>query len=130
MGTLLLIVGWSSVVVWLNVRPRVDSRVVFTRITTGFKPPESVTFNEQYGWPLTVAVGLRFDKPPARQPYPGYKWHLAANIAIGLLAVTVLTFASRYLLRRMVSGLRAVFGKPPPTSEEGNEGECPDHNSA
>jgi len=26
MGTLLLIVGWSALVVWLNVRPRVVSR--------------------------------------------------------------------------------------------------------
>jgi hypothetical protein len=43
---------------------------------------------------------------------------IAANIAIGLLAVAVLTFASKYLLRATVAGLRGSVGKPPPPEKD------------
>jgi len=51
-------------------------------------------------------------------PYHSY-WLLAANIAIGLIAVAVLTFASKYLLRAIVAGLRAIMSKPPPDKGNG-----------
>ncbi len=105
-GTLLIVVAWSSAVVWLNIRPRTDSRAVFTTHTTSFNPPVSVTFTEEYGWPFTVAVGFRVDKPPARQLYPRYKKHLAGNAIIGMMAVAVLTFLSKYLLNRIMFAFR------------------------
>jgi hypothetical protein len=117
---MLIIVGWSSVVVWLNVRPRLDRTVVFSQVgRPGLNPPQSVFFNEEYGWPFTVAVGLRLDEPPTLHPYPGYKWNLAGNIFWGLSAVAVLTFASKYLLRAIVAGSRALLSKPPPTNGKG-----------
>jgi len=115
MGTMLLIVGWSAVVVWLNVRPRVhdkkDGYVCFV----------------SYGLPFTIAGGFSFSESSILlQPqhrylsHPSYwRWLLAANIAIGLLAVAVLTFASKYLVRAIVAGLRRLLSKPPPDKEEG-----------
>jgi len=117
MGTMLLIVGWSAVVVWLNVRPRVVCEVLFISLN----PPGSLTLDEEFGWPLTVAVGVRSEQSHVRQFHNNFKWPLAANIAIGLLAVAVLTFASKYLVRAIVAGVRAIVGKPPPSKGNGPE---------
>jgi hypothetical protein len=84
-------------------------------------PPETVTYDEEYGWPWTVAVGLTFHNSTTRQLYPRCKMQLAGNITIGLLTVAVLTFASMYLVRAIVAGLRAAFGKPQLSKEEGPE---------
>ena len=101
---MLLIVGWSSVVVWLNVRPRYYELILHRH---GKHYP---VLYAEYGCPW------------------GYSWQdveyydytaLAANIAIGLLAV--LTFASKYLLRAIVAALRALLSKPPPSNENGPE---------
>jgi len=112
---MLLVVGWSSVVVWLNVRQ-------------WYKPKENgyVSF-VNYGLPFTFAEGFSFDDSSVLlQAQPKYLYHpphwrksLAANIAIGLVAVAVLTFASKYLVRATVSGLGAFMRKPPPDNEEG-----------
>ena len=121
---MLLVVGWSAVVVWLNVRPRVEYR------RTG--ELDWHFFN--YGLPFTIAgatqVSVRagnhtfsprftdyIGNPDYRSSYWG--WLLAANIAIGLVAVAVLTFASKYLLRAMVAGLRGPPSKPPPDKRNG-----------
>jgi hypothetical protein len=47
----------------------------------------------------------------------GYR-ALAANIAIGLLAVAVLALASEYLVRATLAGLRAFLGKPSTGNEK------------
>jgi hypothetical protein len=109
------------VVVWLNVRPRLASRISHIR----FDAQEIVYGTVEYGcpWPYT-SIGYKGDPSslPVFRPYwKARYWPLTANIAIGLIAVAVLTFASRYLLRRMASGLKALFGKPPPANEESSQ---------
>ncbi|MBC8873175.1 MAG: hypothetical protein H8E44_27390 [Planctomycetes bacterium] len=123
LGTMLLIVGWSAVVVWVNVRPRVVGRA------TSFLDEEeiSATF-VKYGYPWTYAHDLDF---VASSPshfrlaealiYDNWAWPLAGNAAIGLLAIEILTFASKYLVRAIVPGLRALVGKPPPSNSEDPE---------
>ena len=106
LGTMLLIVGWSSVVVWLNVRPR------FTEAILYHHGVHHILFAE-YGWPWSYS-------DEAIDGYFGH-WHLAANMAIGLLAVAVLTFTAKYLVRAIVAGLRAIVGKPPPSNGKGPE---------
>ncbi len=123
LGTMLLVVGWSSLVVWLNVRPRVK----YIR-----NQWESVVVSEcEYGCPWTYAsdFDLLASSPHRFRLTDGvfthdiihdtWNWPLAGNIAIGLLAVAVLTFASKYLVRAIVAGLRAFVGKPPPDTKEG-----------
>ena len=121
LGTMLLIVGWSAVVVWLNSKPRRDDRLRYIngqgRYFHGIK----------YGCPWTFAGSPHLYDPadaiPRYRPELTYRsWPLAGNIAIGLLAVAVLTFASKYLLRAIVAGLRAFVGKPPPSNAEGHQG--------
>jgi len=106
MGTMLLIVGWSAVVVWLNVRPTVCMRYY-----------NYAYYYAIYGypWPCAAAPLTSFESLPGVHTAEIERyWALAANIAIGLLAVAVLTFASEYLIRAIVAGLRAFVGKPPP----------------
>ena len=112
-----LIVGWSSVVFWLNVRPR--------RVNTFWSGPDGYVI--KYGFPLICSEQRIYDlrrvaphRSRGRFGYVLIYWPLAANIAIGLLAVAVLTFASKYLLRAIVAGLRRFVGKPPPAKEEGD----------
>jgi hypothetical protein len=126
-------------VVWLNVRPRVEyCRVEYPEVE-GWGNIDKDFWYVRYGYPFTLSVSALFDAPlpyllrfsPEAEyeedpcddevGWPRWAWPLAANIAIGLLAVAVLTFASEYLLRRTVSGVRAVFGKPPPGNAKGPE---------
>lgn len=114
-GTMLLIVGWSSVVVWLNVRTRTASSSGGLDDYTG-EVMRTAYF--EWGCPWSYAgvflSGNEKLEPPILHPkYIFGYWFLAANTSIGILAVAVLTLASHYLLRRIVSRLRAVFGKPP-----------------
>jgi len=81
---------------------------------------------QHYGCPWTYGRTVRGHThsepclPPRSFPQKIWSyWLLAANIAIGLVAVLVLTFASKYLIRAIVSGLRAVLSKPPPDKEKG-----------
>ena len=121
MGTMLLIVGWSAVVVWLNVRPR-DGHT----LTVATRSEELTVSDIQYGYPWSHAtVSLthsRLLRSHVASDYEIHYWPLAANVAIGLPAVAVLTFASEYLLRAIVSGLRALLSKPPPSNEKGHQG--------
>ena len=123
MGTMLLIVGWSAVVVCLNVRPRISCDRS-PSILFGRKIYALAACTQDFGcpwiWAKSVCLHSPYDPcPPPHSPLRDpceYDYRaLAANIAIGLLAVAVLTFASRYLLRVIAAGLRAVFGKPPPS---------------
>jgi len=121
-GTMLIFVGWSSVVVWLNIRPNVACM-------SDPKEEGPIIAAVWYGCPWSYAAGFTVGTRTAqgqRIRLPSVctidsHLALAGNIAIGLLAVAVLTFASRYLLRRMVSGLRAVFGKPPINGKSSTE---------
>ncbi len=107
LGTMLLVVGWSSVVVWLNVR-----RTIFTHF--GY-------LSARYGYPWTCAVACdpndpSLEPPRFRPEYIYSHWHLAANVAIGLIAVFILTWTSRAIL----SALRAFMSKPPPDNLNGD----------
>ena len=105
LGTTLLVVTWSPVMVWLNVRPRTVGSIFGTI--------------PLYGWPWTYAIQFSADPnvPPGFSTDSIYRyWPFAANTAIGLLAVAVLTFASKYLLRAITAALRAFMSKPPPAN--------------
>jgi len=106
-GTLLLFIGWSSVVLWLNTRPRIDN------VPLGYigKDPQYTT---NYGYPWPYAYACRYspthgDFFPDRLFYPVLGLRLAGNAAVGILAVTVLTLISKYLLNRIVSTTK--FGR-------------------
>ncbi len=128
LGTMLLVVGWSAVVVWLNVRATAASDLP----TGDVYMPVAI----RYGYPLCYAASFTMvsgNSPNPQRKLPSielselhrYHYHsypaLTANIAIGLLAVAVLTFASKYLVRAIVAGLRAFMSKPPPDKEKGPE---------
>ncbi len=113
LGTMFLIVGWSSVVVWLNVR---GSRPQREWWPVDGKLQETVLVH--CGSPWTYAV------LPATDPVFSTRLHLdfisypalAANITIGLLAVVILTWTSRAIL----SALGAFMSKPPPADVDGD----------
>jgi len=136
LGTMLLVVGWSAVVVWLNVRPRtceVDRTLVI--VPSSKEPVRCYLF--EYGFPWICVSATWLDTPDdsgaewlinrsemyalhePRNEHHIDSWPLAANIAIGLIAVLVLTVASKYLVRAVVAGLRAFVGKPPPNKGKG-----------
>ena len=122
---MLLIVGWSAVVVWLNVRPRAFSAGGMGGWTF---------FWVEHGYPCHYATAIRVDLLPDIRPENiDNHWALAANIAIGLIAVVVLTWASKYLVRAFIAALRALFGKPPPAkgkAQQRLEEKCHDHDTA
>lgn len=96
-GTFLLIVGWSSVVIWINIFPRpVDHKWPLYAVEYGF-PFGLVARLDVVGHELGV---IRF--------YPEW-WRLPSDIAVGILVVALLTSISKYLLNRIVSVCK--FGK-------------------
>ena len=115
LGTMLLVVGWSAVVVWLNVGYRRHTRMMYvTEWGAGSRGVE-------YGFPATYAQqpNATWDssQPILRRLCAAdiiNYWALAANAAMGMLAVAGLTCGSRYLLLRIVSyrpqlSLRAIL---------------------
>ncbi len=116
---MLLIVGWSSVVVWLNVQPGYGPTLTFATRS------EKLSVSEiQYGFPWSHASVSQRDSliSGLGSEYTIHYWALAGNVAVGILAVAVLTWGSTCLRRDIASGLRAAFGKPPGTNEEGPRG--------
>jgi len=119
LGTMLLIVGWSAVVVWLNVRPHPP----YPR-SDGPSPAVGL-WVFQYGcpWKYGTQITAVNSGHPVRFRLDDLViadyWRLAGNIAIGLLSVAVLTFASKYLVRAITAGLRGFVGKPPPGKGNG-----------
>jgi len=115
---MLLIVGWSAVVVWLNVRSGMGWEAA------PWVGEDPVFYLVGYGCPWTWGIG------ETSHPSQFASWDridylysaLTANIAIGLLAVAVLRFASKYLARAIVAGLRAFLSKPPPSNAKGHQG--------
>jgi len=111
---MLLIVAWSSVVVWLNVRPRYVAGI--------YHNPEGKGLHAcyvEFGCPWSyagcfaaTATNIRPLEPVRIDSYPA----LAANAAIGLLAVAVLTWTSR----ASIAVLRAFMSKPPPADVDGD----------
>ncbi|MBC8873843.1 MAG: hypothetical protein H8E44_30760 [Planctomycetes bacterium] len=120
LGTMLLVVGWSAVVVWLNVRPRVVSELTLF-LAHQEAPLCVVGYGRPWRYASTFCDGEVRQLPPFRREYVRHYRPLAANIAIGLVAVAVLTFASKYLVRAIVAGVRAIQGKPPPGQKKGPE---------
>ena len=119
LGTMLLVVGWSAVVVWLNVRPRFVSGLAFL-----VDEEETVSITVEYGFPCKYAFNpsvARLLSPTETRLYDDWAWQLVDNLFYGLLAVAVLTFASKYLVRAIVAGLRAFMSKPPPSNGKGHE---------
>lgn len=97
---MLLIIAWSAVMLWINVRPRIlDCGNYSTR--------EPVLCWVGYGWPWPYAwVYGHFRLSHLPQLRPSYMWSywaLAGNGAIGALAVAALTRSTTCLLRRLKS---------------------------
>ena len=108
LGTMLLVVGWSSVVVWLNVTPRVRHLPLLAS--------EELVCKRDYGFPLTYAYATYLH--PHTEPCPPLGFHLGIlstcdysalvqNIAKGLIAVVILTWTSKAIL----SALRAFMSR-------------------
>jgi len=113
---MLIFVGWSALVVWLNVRPRwVTEAYSFDR---DFHV--HTNYYVHHGCPWIWGVTYTSDLKHFCSPHYFIYWPLAGNIAIGLLAVVILAFASKYLVRAIVAALRAFMSKPPPRQEEGD----------
>jgi hypothetical protein len=99
--TLLIVVAWSAVVVWMNTTPHYsEASTSSSRVT--------------FGWPWTYNLGYRFSSESfysdARNRYtvpklPLYKrvnyWAVVADVAVGVLLVTALTAASEGVFRRV-----------------------------
>ena len=115
LGTMLIFVAWSAVVGWLNCRLRVKHYDI-----EGIR-----LYSPRFGFPYPMTYGvLNSDRPTLTRFHPEHgldSWALAANAAIGLLAVAVLTFASKYLARAIVSRLGSFMSKPPPGKGKGPE---------
>ncbi len=112
---LMLAVAWSAVVMSVNLIPRFgETAYPLTRPSIG--PTLAVAYGlpwkyvetyhpRDYDWSL-----LSRDEPSRVDSYPA----LSGDIAVGLLLVAVLTWASSLLLRRVTSRLRR--GRLPPGS--------------
>jgi hypothetical protein len=109
---MLIFVGWCSVVVWLNVRPRIDDW------PHGYRG-DVIYYKVEYGFPWSYAFALQDTTGFCTNClfFPFVHWRLVGDAAIGLLAVTVLTCGSSYLLRRITSWI-ATHGRKssPPDS--------------
>lgn len=69
---------------------------------------EDPQYTTNYGYPWPYAYACRYEPThgdlfPDRLFYPVLGLRLAGNAAVGILAVTVLTLISKYLLNRIVS---------------------------
>ena len=102
-GTVLLMVGWSSVVFWLNIRPQIYTFDLVAPVDDG-----SVYGIVHYGFPFVYASS-RFTQHPS-DPYAFHPhfWdssNLVRDVVHGIVAVALLTWGSCYLLRRIKSGM-------------------------
>ena len=100
-STLLIVVAWSSVVIWLNCTPRVYIHTAVDPVNPG---------GLEYGYPWTYGVQDGWSSPwgliTVRPSHIFSYWRLAGNAVVGLLAVVVLTWGSGYLLRRITFGVK------------------------
>jgi hypothetical protein len=112
LATLLIAMAWSGGMVWMNVTPRVES-------SKGSETDErTVVAVLAYGWPCAYFSFFAWYTLPHQPRQESMKidspWALAADVAIGLLLVAVLTWISSLLLRRVAARLRR--GRHPPCS--------------
>ena len=103
LGTLLLAVAWSAVVVWLNITA---GEVQVDDPNAPFGPGYRWL---HYGWPWTYAWDVcRLHVPPNGVHFAWYSWVLVLDTVVGILIVAVLTWASGYLSRRVKHVYRRV----------------------
>jgi hypothetical protein len=98
-GTVLLMVGWSSVVLWLNIRPQIYTFDLVAPAHDG-----SVYGIVHYGFPFVYATSYSVHHPSAphefHQFHPG-PWdggNLASDVLFGIAVVGLLTWGSGYVL--------------------------------
>jgi len=117
---MLLVVGWSAVMVWLNVRPSVRCLTI-----AGSEEPIWHMCIHYHGWPCMYGNTERIHKrsEPCLRPRPFpptiLRYRFLFNLFAVVICVAYLTFVSKYLLRAMVIGVKAFLGKPPWDKEEG-----------
>jgi hypothetical protein len=103
--TMLIAVAWSAVVVWVNLMPRIVHERVLDLRGNGFLDQYLI----RWGWPFPYSDSIAFYLYPVSELQPDTidrPWSLAGDIAVGLLLVVVLTWASNQLLRRVGARLR------------------------
>ncbi len=98
-GTMLLVTGWSPLLIWLNIRPY--NALVFKRALV---ETDSEVYWCYYGFPWSYAWGLdnTFPSTIHLNNMAIYScWALAGDVVVGVVAVVLLTLVSRYLLRQV-----------------------------
>jgi hypothetical protein len=114
LATLLLLVSWSAVVVWINIMPCVVHRD---------QPTETLELlAAYYGWPWAYAlkiilVGIGGERPPiSGVDVQWWPWALVGDAVVGILLVATLTWGSGLVVRRVKHVFRRVES-PPPAAE-------------
>ena len=114
LATMLLMMAWSAVVVWINITPCVAYRD---------QPTETLELLTAYfGWPWAYAlkivlVGIGGERPPIDQvDVTWWPWALAGDAVVGVLLVAMLTWGSGFVVRRVKHVFRRVES-PPPAAE-------------
>ncbi len=111
LATLLLLVAWSAVALWMNVTPRVSSHQVAAG-TWVFGVEVSEAFERhvaRWGWPCCYAADSSFERASlSRLPPRGQIDYRALflDIAVGVLLIGALTWGSSQVLRRVGVRLR------------------------
>jgi hypothetical protein len=125
---LLLVVGWSSVVMSLNITPRKYRRIpldIVERYSSGGEELYTL-YRREFGFPWTcvstnctewsteIEVVL-LDWPgddapcPLRSVYVANYWAMVGNAAVGAATALALALVSKYLLNRIISAFS--FGR-------------------
>ena len=110
--TMLIFVGWCSIVVWLNVRPHSNPLHVDP-------PPPTLLYYPwvEYGCPFVYARSTYIASDARNALFrPVYMSHfkLAVDVAIGGLLSAFAAWASSYVLRRITSKFASFGPKPSP----------------
>jgi hypothetical protein len=110
LATLLLVVSWSAVMLWVNTTPCVVNRD---------QPTETLElWGAYYGWPWAynlgiILVGIGGERPPInRVDVKWWPWAMVGDAVVGVLLVALLTWGSGYLWRRVRHGFRRAESTP------------------
>lgn len=117
LATLLIAMAWSGVVVWINIKPH----AIVARRLTQLAPTEEFFLEAECGCPFCHLTKIGISSSPDRfeAGFTDVSWHywaLAADVAVGVLLVVVLAWASSQLLRRVTSRRRRRRIPPRSTS--------------
>lgn len=111
LATLLLVVSWSAVMLWMNTTPCVVNRD---------QPTETLELlTAYYGWPWAYAlkvvlVGIGGELPPiSGVDVKWWPWALVGDAVVGVLLVALLTWALKYLWRHAKHVFRRAESLPP-----------------